>query len=156
MLSLLAARLLGLPEAFWAPISTLIIVQAAPDVVLTVAWQRLVGTALGCTSGALIYGWFGSRPLAFGAGVFALGLICAALRLDRAAYRFAGITLTIVMFVTHVQPAWVIAIHRFCEVSLGIVMGVIVITLFPEQPGGEIHCVLKTLRRPSQTRDKKP
>jgi len=132
-LSLIAARLLGMPEAFWAPISTIIIVQSNLDVALTVSWQRLVGTALGCVSGALLVTGFGPGVTAYGAGVFGVGLLCTALRLDKAAYRFAGITLTIVMWAVSTEPAWRVALHRFCEVSLGIMIGVIMVALWPQE-----------------------
>ncbi len=133
MLSLLAARALGLPEVYWAPISTIIVVQAGLETALSVAWKRLVGTALGAAAGALLSAWFGPGVIVLGAGIFVLGLLCALLRLDKAAYRFAGITLIIVIWVSHGGPAWVVAIHRFCEVSVGIVVGVIVVAVHPGQ-----------------------
>ena len=55
-------------------------------------------------------------------GVFFLGMLCALLRLPDA-YRFAGITLAIVMLIPHTAPAWIVALHRFIEVSIGIVVG---------------------------------
>ncbi len=131
MAALLAARALGLPEVYWAPISTLIVVQAGLDTALSLAWKRLVGTALGAPGGALLSVWVGPGVLVLGVGVFGLGLICALLRLDKAAYRFAGITLIIVIWVSHGGPAWVVAIHRFCEVSVGIVVGVLVVAAHP-------------------------
>lgn len=131
-LSLLVARGLGLPEVYWAPISTLIVMQSTLGAALTISWQRLAGTALGSAAGALLAACFGSSLIAFCAGVFGMGLLCAALRLDRAAYRFAGITLAVVMLVAHTEPVSQIAIHRFAEVALGIAVGVIVTALWPE------------------------
>jgi uncharacterized membrane protein YgaE (UPF0421/DUF939 family) len=106
--------------------------QSTLGAALTISWQWLVGTALGSAAGALLAGCFGPNPIAFGAGVFGLGLLCAALRLDRAAYRFAGITLAVVMLVAHAESVSMIAIHRFAEVALGIAVGVIVTALWPE------------------------
>ncbi|HLI86067.1 MAG TPA: hypothetical protein VKV17_19280 [Bryobacteraceae bacterium] len=78
-----------------------------------------------------------SGTLAFVAGLFALGVVCALLHLDRAAYRFAGITLAIIVLVTRSQPAAIIAAHRFLEVSLGIATGLAFTALWPERaPGG--------------------
>ncbi len=133
VLSLLAARAVGLPEVYWAPISTLIVMQSTLGAAVTISWQRWVGTALGSAAGALLATCFGPSLIAFAVGVFGTGLLCAALRLDRPAYRFAGITLTVVMLVAHAAPVWVMAIHRFAEVSLGIAVGVIVTALWPEQ-----------------------
>jgi Fusaric acid resistance protein-like len=36
------------------------------------------------------------------------------------AYRFAAITLSIVLLIAHQSPPWIVASHRFVEVSLGI------------------------------------
>src|SRR5229473_3435645 len=113
-LSLLVARSLGLPEVYWAPISTLIVMQSTLGAALTISWQRLVGTALGSAVGALLAAYFGPSLIAFCAGVFGLGLLCAALRLDRAAYRFAGITLAVVMLVAHAECVSAIAIQQCC------------------------------------------
>jgi len=36
------------------------------------------------------------------------------------AYRFAAITMSIVLLIAHAEPPWVVALDRFVEVSLGI------------------------------------
>jgi uncharacterized membrane protein YccC len=60
------------------------------------------------------------------------------LRLDRAAYRFAGITLAIILLVARTQPMWMVAAHRFVEVSIGIAVGLIFTAVWPEgQPAGK-------------------
>jgi len=61
-------------------------------------------------------------------------VICAALHLDRSAYRYAGITLAIVILVARTQPVWIIAAHRFIEISLGIVVGLLLTAVWPESP----------------------
>ena len=66
----------------------------------------------------------------FGLGVFLLGLICAVLQL-RTAYRFAGVTLAITMLIARDKPAWVVAAHRFIEVSVGIAVGLVVTAVWP-------------------------
>lgn len=70
---------------------------------------------------------------AFAAGVFGLGMICALLHLDRAAYRFGGITLAIVLLGSRPNSAWIVAAHRFSEVSLGIATGLVIIALWRER-----------------------
>ena len=69
--------------------------------------------------------------IVYGAVIFALGLICAVLHLDQSAYRFAGVTLTIVMLVTRGQAPWIIAVHRFIEVSLGIAVALALTYVWP-------------------------
>ena len=64
--------------------------------------------------------------------MFILGIICAVLKLDRAAYRFAGITLAITMLVARTGPAWIVAAHRFFEVSVGIAVALVLTAIWPE------------------------
>jgi len=51
VLSLLLSRALSLPEFYWAPISTIVILLSPSDP-FTLAWQRFAGTALGAAVGA--------------------------------------------------------------------------------------------------------
>ena len=98
----------------------------------TVSKQRFTGTALGAAMGALLTAYAAQNVAAFGAGVFVLGLICALLRIGRNAFRYAGITLAIVMLVARAEPAWMIGIHRFLEISVGIVVGLLLTAVWPE------------------------
>lgn len=131
--SLLVARMFKLPEAYWAPITTLVVMQSTIGDAMASGWQRFVGTALGAVAGALLATYFGPSAIVFGMGVFVLGLICAVLHLDRPAYRFAGITLTIILLIARASSPWVIAAHRFFEVSVGIAVGLAVTALWPER-----------------------
>jgi uncharacterized membrane protein YccC len=139
--SLLTARLSGLPENYWAAITTLIVMQSALGTSLPIAGRRFAGTALGAGLGAGLTACFGPSVLMFGVGVFLLGLICAALGqankrlsdyLDRTAYRYAGIALAIVMLIARTESAWVVAGHRFLEVSIGIVVALAMAVVWPE------------------------
>jgi uncharacterized membrane protein YgaE (UPF0421/DUF939 family) len=131
--SLLAARLVRLPEAYWAPITTVVITQSSLGAALKVSGQRFVGTALGAIVGAIVASYFRPHVLVFGASVFILGLICAAAHADRSAYRFGGIALAIVLLLPRVEPAWRIAFHRFAEVSIGIGVALIFAVVWPEK-----------------------
>ena len=131
VISLIVARGLGLPEAYWATITTLIIMQSTLGAALAVSEQRFAGTALGAALAALLATYFGSNMIVYGLGVFAIGLICAALRLGEA-YRLASVTLAIVMLIAHTKPAWIVAAHRFVEVSVGIAVGLALTALWPE------------------------
>ena len=51
--------------------------------------------------------------------------LSALLRLGTA-YRFAAITLSIILLIAHAAPPWVVAYHRFVEVSLGIAVALLV------------------------------
>ena len=128
-MSLLLARILKLPEFYWAPISAIVIIQSTINP-RTVAWQRFAGTALGAALGALVATFFSSSTLVYGVAVLLCGLLCAVLRLD-GAYRFAAITLSIIVLIAHQRPAWIVASHRFVEVSVGIAVALAVAQLWP-------------------------
>ena len=130
--SLLLARLFRLPESYWAAITAMIVMQSTLGAALAISKQRLAGTALGAAMGALFATFIGRSITVYGVGIFMCGVICAVLRTERSAYRYAGITLTIVMLIAHSQPAWIIAIHRFTEISLGIIVGLLLTAVWPE------------------------
>ena len=131
--SLLTARLFRLQEAYWAPITTLVIAQSSLGAALTVSRQRFVGTALGAAVGAIVAKYFSPQVLVFGASVFILGLLCTAAHADRSAYRFGGIALAIVLLIPRADPAWQVAFHRFAEVSIGIAVALILTVVWPEK-----------------------
>jgi uncharacterized membrane protein YgaE (UPF0421/DUF939 family) len=130
--SLLIARFCRLPESYWAAVTAIVIMQSTLGAAWTVSKQRFVGTALGAAMGALLTPYAAQNVAAFGAGEFVLGLICALLCIGRNAFRYAGITLAIVMLVARAEPAWMIAIHRFLEISVGIVVGLLLTAVWPE------------------------
>jgi uncharacterized membrane protein YgaE (UPF0421/DUF939 family) len=131
--SVVVAHLFRLPEAYWAPITTLVITQSSLGAALTISWRRFVGTALGALVGAIAASYFGPHLLVFGIGVFILGLLCALVRSDRTAYRFGAVTLAIVLLIPRAGPAWPIAFHRFAEVSIGIAVALILTVVWPER-----------------------
>lgn len=77
VLSLLVARLLEMPEVYWASISTLIVMQSTLGAALPVSAQRFAGIALGASVGALVAIHYPGNTLAFGVAVFAIGVLCA-------------------------------------------------------------------------------
>ena len=132
VVSLLIARLCKLPESYWAAITTIIILQSTLGAALTISKHRLVGTALGAGDGALLATYEGSNFAIYGVGILLCGVVCALFGAERSAFRYAGITLTIVLLVAHSAPAWVVAVHRFIEISIGIVVGLLITAAWPE------------------------
>ena len=82
--------------------------------------------------GALFAEFLGRSALVFGCGVLGVGVLSAVLRLDRPANRFAAIAFTIVLLVPYANPPWVVALHRFVEVSAGILIGLVLTAVWPE------------------------
>jgi uncharacterized membrane protein YccC len=139
VLSYLIARLFRLPEAYWAPVSTLIGMQPTLGASLPVSVQYFAGTAVGAAVGALTATYFPQTLWVFGVAVLIIGLLCAILRVERGAYRYATTTLVIVMLVMRSTSAWRIAIHRFFEVSIGIAVGLVLSALWPERQSGNFE-----------------
>lgn len=133
VVSVLAARLFRLPEAYWAPITTIVITQSSLGAAFTISWQRFVGTLLGAVVGGIVASYFGPHVLVFGVCVFLLGLLCAVTHTDRSAYRFGGISLAIVLLIPRMEPAWQVAFHRFAVVSIGIAVALIFAWVWPER-----------------------
>src|SRR5213079_5774 len=131
-ISLAVARLFGLPEAYWAAIATLVVMQSTLGATLLTSVERIVATALGALAGALLANYFTGNLLVFAAAVFVLGLLCAAFRMEKSAYRYASITLAIIVLIPRSNAAWIIALHRFFEVSVGIVIALALAAVWPE------------------------
>jgi len=128
----LIARLFRLPEAYWATIVTLAIMQTTLNAALPISLQYFLGTAVGAAGGAVLDYYFPRSIWAFGAGVLVMGLIGVILQVQRGAYRYASITLAIVMLVPRSTSARLVAVHRFFEVSIGIAVSLGVFALWPK------------------------
>jgi uncharacterized membrane protein YgaE (UPF0421/DUF939 family) len=132
VLAMLLARLLKLPEFYWAPISAIVIIQSTIDP-KTLAWQRFAGTALGAALAAVIATLSPASPAkawVYAGAIFVCGLLCVLLRF-RGGYRFAAITLSIVLLIAHTSAAPIVAWHRFIEVSVGIAVALAIALLWP-------------------------
>jgi uncharacterized membrane protein YccC len=125
VVSYLIAHLFSLPEAYWAPMSTLIVMQSTFSAALPVSVQYVAGTAVGAAVGAVADIYFPASLWAFGAAVFIIGLLCVMLRVERSAYRHASVTLAIVMLVPRSGSGRLVALHRFFEVLIGIAVGLV-------------------------------
>ena len=127
--AMLLARLLKLPEYYWAPISAIVIIQSTiPPHLL--GWQRFVGTALGAVLGAALASYFSPSAVVYALGILLCGMLAWFLRVG-GAYRFAAITLSIILLIPRARPPWIVGWHRFLEVSLGIAVALVVTTVWP-------------------------
>ncbi len=70
--------------------------------------------------------------VAFAAAIFLTGLLSIVSRLEKTAYRYASITLTIIVLIPRSEAPWATALHRFIEVSVGIIVALAVVALWPE------------------------
>jgi uncharacterized membrane protein YgaE (UPF0421/DUF939 family) len=120
------------PEAYRAAIATLVVMQSTLGATLTLSIERIVATAVGASIGALEANFLGASLVAFAVAIVLIGLLSIAFRLEKTAYRYASITLAIIVLIPRSAPAWIIALHRFLEVSVGIIVALAVVALWPE------------------------
>ena len=130
--SVIIARLMQMPEAYWAAIATLIVIQSTFGATLTLSIGRIVATGVGASVGALEANYFGANLVAFTVAIFLVGLLPIAFRLEKTAYRYASITLTIIVLIPRLASPWIVALNRFLEVSIGIIVALAVVALWPE------------------------
>ena len=128
--SYLIARLFGLQEAYWAAIASLMTMQLTFSAALPVAVQYVAGTATGAAIGAVADFYLRASVWVFAAAVILVGSICIALRVERSAFRYASITLVIVLLVPRPISAPIVALHRFFEVTIGIAVGLVLFAIW--------------------------
>jgi uncharacterized membrane protein YgaE (UPF0421/DUF939 family) len=126
---MLLARMLRLPEFYWAPISTIVVIQSTIPP-RTLAWQRFVGTALGALLGVALATFFPATVMVYALGIILCGLLAFIFRVG-GAYRFAAITLSIILLIPRALAPWIVGWHRFLEVSLGVAVALVVTRLWP-------------------------
>ena len=130
--SVVIARLVQMPEAYWAAIATLVVMQSTLGATLTLSIERIVATAVGASAGALEANYFRANLVAYAVAIFLVGLLSIAFRLEKTAYRYTSITLTIIVLIPRSAPPWSVGLHRFIEVSVGIIVALAVVALWPE------------------------
>ena len=130
VISLYAAQILSLPQAYWAPISAFIVLHSDVKSTLRASLNRLAGTAIGALIGAVFVYRVGSHPLWMGLAVLVTVLICAALNLKES-YRLGCVTVAIIMLIKSATSPWTTAMYRFLEVALGIAVALAISTVFP-------------------------
>ena len=133
VLSLTLARLLQLPEAFWAPISAIVCSLDAFDGAAVVARRRLLGTFFGVSLAALQISLTPHGLISYALVIAILGLVCSLVRLHPSAFRFGAIALTVVVTSPDKSAVWMTAATRFVDVALGILVALAVVRIWPVQ-----------------------
>jgi hypothetical protein len=123
--SLYAAKLCRLPEDYWATISALIVMQSSVGGTVSASWTRLAGTAVGAVVGGVFAALWGVNVLAFGVAVAIAFYLCSILKLAES-QRLATVTVAILMLAGRISSTWIVALHRFLEVSIGVLVALLV------------------------------
>jgi uncharacterized membrane protein len=124
-LAMYFAELLRLPQAYWASITAMIVMQTNLGAAVKQSWIRFAATAVGAAVSIPFAAFFGQNLFVFGATVFVTVVICTILHLQDG-LRLAAVTVAIIMLVPHTGRPWVPALNRFLEVSFGILVALLV------------------------------
>jgi uncharacterized membrane protein YccC len=130
VVSVLAARLLKLPQGYWAAISAFIVMGTDVSTTVAASRDRLIGTGIGAVLGAIFATLWGLHLLSFGVAVAATALVCESVGLSQN-YRLACVTVAIVMLIDNGAPPWKASAYRFLEVALGILIALLISALPP-------------------------
>ena len=133
VLSLWVARMIGMQEAYWASVASLMVIQPTFVAALPNSAQRIAGAAVGAVCGWLVATYIGSNIFVYGIAIFVIGALCSLLRVERSAFRYASVTLAIIVLIVRVNPPWVVALHRFIEVSVGIVVSLVLMAVWKDK-----------------------
>src|SRR3954468_3679729 len=91
VISVIVARACGLPQPFWAVVTTILVMQSSLGTAWEISLQRVVGTIIGGVVGAALVTWLPRNLPALALGMLVMGAICNLLRQSLSSYRFAGI-----------------------------------------------------------------
>jgi len=108
-----------LPEAYWAPIASLVVLFPDREATKKAAMQQLIGTTIGS-----LIGWAGAtlwhhHVLVYGLAVFMAVATCCLLGLEPVS-RLCAVAITVITIIPRAEPAYWAAFHRFIEVSYGV------------------------------------
>jgi len=137
LISYLVAGAMQLPQAFWAVMTAIIVVQASVGAALGQALDRLVGTILGAAVGALLVTLMpANRAILLALAVFILSYVAAM----RPSLRLATVTAAIVILSDPLMGSpFAAAVDRVAEISLGAAIAVAVTLLvFPARAGSAL------------------
>jgi uncharacterized membrane protein YccC len=114
-----AARLPGLREPYWVPLTALVVLYPDRKGTLKAGLHYFIGTAIGSVVGWGCAALWHENLAVYGAGV-ALAIGAAHVVRCYAAARLSAVAVTLITIVPHPEPPHVIAVLRFVEVSYGV------------------------------------
>ena len=124
-LAMYFASLMRMPQAYWAAISAMIVMQANLGAAVKQSWIRFAATAVGAAVSIPFIAYFGQSLIMFGLAVFVTVLLCTILHLEDG-LRLGAVTVAIILLIPHSGRAWAPAFNRFLEVSFGILIALVV------------------------------
>jgi uncharacterized membrane protein YgaE (UPF0421/DUF939 family) len=128
VLALVCFNAFNLPGAIWAPVSAVIVTQAALHPSFKASLLRIAANLVGAFIGALVNTFVDDTILALGVGVLITGLTCHFARMDDATRpAFAAVVIVTLRSEPH---AWTGSLDRVLGVTLGCVAALAVGLVF--------------------------
>ena len=118
------ARWLALPFPIYALIASVIVMDLSPSKTLKLAQQRMAGTLIGATVGAVLSIFLPAGPAAIGVSVLVAMLLSYLANVQGGA-KLTGYVAGIAVM-SHGASPWTYAVFRAIETFLGIAMAVLV------------------------------
>jgi len=109
-----------LNEAYWAPITAVVVLYPDRDSTRKASGDRFLGTLIGSLVGWACAVCWEKNLIVYGGFVAASVAFCYVLRRENAA-RLCAVAVTVITLIPHAEPASVVALHRSIEVTYGVV-----------------------------------
>jgi uncharacterized membrane protein YgaE (UPF0421/DUF939 family) len=119
----------------WAAISGIVVLQATQKDTWSLAWIRVLGTAIGAVVSAVYLMMLPFSPVGMAAAIFITMLICHAVGIPSHA-RLAALTVVLIMVTSNMHPGLdpvLNAALRFSESCIGTTIAVLIVLIFPGQ-----------------------
>ena len=139
------SSLAGLPYAFWAVITTVIVMQVHVADSIRMSLYRFTGTALGAAFGIIMILLLPPEPMYTLLGIFLGSGVCAYLTRYNERFRMAAITVTIVFLTSLGEDARIqFTLFRVAEIGVGVLCAFLVsVLVWPNRTGEKLRLRLK-------------
>lgn len=114
-------ELLHLPGGYWAAISAIVVMQSEVGATVLASRDRFAGTIMGALVGWLTAMVWHHSIFVFALAVLVVMMLCSLLNYKNAG-RLGGVTIAIIVLAPQFGPVWKVAVERFLEVSVGIIV----------------------------------
>lgn len=133
--------LVGLPYAYWAVITTVIVMQMHVADSIHMCLYRFTGTAIGAVIGIAAILIFPPTPLYTLLGIFISTGVCAYLTRYNARFRMAAITVAIVYLTSLTEDHRVMfTLFRVAEIGIGVLCAFLVaVVVWPNRTGSALR-----------------
>jgi uncharacterized membrane protein YgaE (UPF0421/DUF939 family) len=118
-----AGFLPSLHEAYWAPIAAVVVLYPETGATRKASTERFLGTAIGSIIGWGSATYWHECVFLYGAAVLVAVGLCHLLRLENAS-RLCAVAVSVITLIPRSEPAYLVAFHRFLEVSYGVACAV--------------------------------